>query len=101
MNLREIPFFKNLDESELKRLAEISSLKRYKADEIVFFEGEMSKFLLVLIEGVVRLYKNSSKGKEIVLNTISPISFIAEVANLEQIPYPASCVFSAGGGGRN
>ncbi|MBR2157183.1 MAG: cyclic nucleotide-binding domain-containing protein, partial [Campylobacter sp.] len=61
MNLKEIPFFKNLSEKELKRLKEISFFKSYKKGEILFYEGEESENLLILVQGVVKIYKMSSK----------------------------------------
>ena len=97
MNLKEIPFFKNLSEKELKRLKEISFFKSYKKGEILFYEGEKSENLLILVQGVVKIYKMSSKNKEILLHLIRPISIVAELVNFDEIPYPASCEFITDG----
>ncbi|MBQ3674046.1 MAG: Crp/Fnr family transcriptional regulator [Campylobacter sp.] len=97
MNLKEIPFFKNLSEKELKRLKEISFFKSYKKGEILFYEGEESENLLILVQGVVKIYKMSSKNKEILLHLIRPISIVAELVNFDEIPYPASCEFITDG----
>lgn len=97
MNLKEIPFFKNLSEKELKRLKEISFFKSYKKGEILFYEGEESENLLILVQGVVKIYKTSSKNKEILLHLIRPISIVAELVNFDEIPYPASCEFITDG----
>ena len=97
MNLKEIPFFKNLSEKELKRLKEISFFKSYKKGEILFYEGEESEYLLILVQGVVKIYKMSSKNKEILLHLIRPISIVAELVNFDEIPYPASCEFITDG----
>ncbi|MBR6952976.1 MAG: Crp/Fnr family transcriptional regulator [Campylobacter sp.] len=97
MILKEIPFFKNLSEKELKRLEEISFFKSYKKGEILFYEGEKSENLLILVQGVVKIYKMSSKNKEILLHLIRPISIVAELVNFDEIPYPASCEFITDG----
>ena len=97
MNLKEISFFKNLSEKELKRLEEISFFKSYKKGEILFYEGEESENLLILVQGVVKIYKMSSKNKEILLHLIRPISIVAELVNFDEIPYPASCEFITDG----
>lgn len=97
MNLKEIPFFKNVSEKELKRLKEISFFKSYKKGEILFYEGEESENLLILVQGVVKIYKMSSKNKEILLHLIRPISIVAELVNFDEIPYPASCEFITDG----
>jgi len=70
MNLKEIPFFENLSDEKLKRLEEISFFKRYKKDDFLFFEGEKSEHLLILTQGMVKIYKTSSKNREILLHTI-------------------------------
>lgn len=97
MNLKEIPFFENLSDEKLKRLEEISFFKSYKKDDFLFFEGEKSEHLLILTQGMVKIYKTSSKNREILLHTIRPISFIAERVNFEEIPYPATCAFVGDG----
>ena len=97
MNLKEIPFFKDLSDEKLKRLEEISFFKRYKKDEILFFEGEKSEHLLILTQGMVKIYKTSSKNREILLHTTKAISFVAELTNFNEIPYPATCSFMVDG----
>ena len=56
--IKEIPFFSHLCEGGLKKLKAISTIKKYNSKEILFFEGEEPKHLHVLLDGVVRLYKN-------------------------------------------
>ncbi|MDA3079754.1 MULTISPECIES: cyclic nucleotide-binding domain-containing protein [unclassified Campylobacter] len=64
MNLKEIPFFENLSDEKLKRLEEISFFKSYKKDDFLFFEGEKSEHLLILTQGMVKIYKTSSKTEK-------------------------------------
>ena len=49
------------------------------------------------MQGVVKIYKMSSKNKEILLHLIRPISIVAELVNFDEIPYPASCEFITDG----
>lgn len=64
-------------------------------DSILFFEGDESKYLYILVSGIIKLYKTSSTNKKIVLKYFHSQELIAEVANFEHIPYPATaCAFT-------
>ncbi|ANE34121.1 putative nitrosative stress-response regulator NssR, Crp/Fnr family [Campylobacter hyointestinalis subsp. lawsonii CCUG 27631] len=91
--IKQIPFFTDLNEEEIKKLENISVLKSYKRDEFLFIEGEEAKWFNVLLKGTIKIYKTTPKGKEIFLHTITPISLVAELVNFENIPYPASGIF--------
>ncbi|PPB52620.1 Crp/Fnr family transcriptional regulator [Campylobacter hyointestinalis subsp. hyointestinalis] len=93
MLIKQIPFFTDLNEEEIKKLENISVLKNYKRDEFLFMEGEEAKWFNVLLKGTIKIYKTTPKGKEIFLHTITPISLVAELVNFENIPYPASGIF--------
>lgn len=92
--LREIPIFKDLSNEELEKIENISIIKHYKKGEIFFLEGEKPLFLSILLDGKLKIYKTSPKGKEIFIHEILPINFVAELANFENITYPASSSFS-------
>jgi len=89
---QDLYIFDNLDENTMLELIKISSKVEYRAKEIVFYEKDKPKFLHILISGVVRIYKTTQKGQEIVLHDIKAPSLIAELANFDNIPFPATCV---------
>jgi len=95
--IKKIPFFSHLCDDEIKKLNEISTIKKYNAKEILFYEGEDPKYLHVLLDGVLKLYKTNYKGTQIFLHQFLPISLVAELANFESIPYPASSEFVTSG----
>ena len=95
--IKEIPFFSHLCDDGLKKLKEISTIKKYNAKEILFYEGEEPKYLHVLLDGVLKLYKTNQKGTQIFLHQFLPISLVAELANFESIAYPASSEFVTNG----
>ena len=95
--LERIPYFKALSAAQIDRLEQISIHKSYKKGEILFFEGERSQYLLVLLKGILKIYKTSAKGREIHMREIRPISLVAEMVNFEETSYPASGVFSTNG----
>lgn len=95
--LKNIPVFKSLNTDELTKLQEISVVKKYKKGEFLFMEGDDTKWLIYLITGSLKLYKTSPKGKEIFLHQLKPMNFVAELANFENIPYPATATFIISG----
>lgn len=51
--LKEVQMFASLDEHELQALAEISHIEKYQKEATLFLKGDISKFLILLIEGIV------------------------------------------------
>jgi len=97
MNLREYFLFKNLDDKDLNEIKKFTIVKKLKKDEIVFYEKEEPSYLHLLIEGSVRVYKVDNKGNELIIHKFKPVSLIAELANFENIPYPANCAMESDG----
>ncbi|AJC84581.1 nitrosative stress-response regulator, Crp/Fnr family [Campylobacter peloridis] len=64
----------------------------FKKGNILFFEGEKASKILILLSGKVRIYKVNTKGFELTLHTLNPISFIAEMPVFERINYPANAI---------
>ncbi len=92
-NLRDFNFFSKFSDKDLELLEKISLQKDYGKDEILFYEGDEPKRLYILLEGSLKLYKTNLKGAEIFLHLILPVNFVAEIANFENIPYPATASF--------
>ena len=56
----------------------------------MFYEGDDSRYLHLLTFGIIKLYKMSSNNKEIILKYFHANELIAEVANFEEIAFPAT-----------
>lgn len=82
--------FKNLDKKTIEKIENFSITQKVSKGNILFYEGEESKYLYLLTKGVIKLYKTSSTHKEIVLKYFHENELIAEVANFEGIEYPAT-----------
>ncbi len=96
-DLKEIYLFAGLGPEHLKRLEEVTTLREYKKGQLLFLEGERSERIHILVEGILKVYKSGAKGNEVVMNHFYPTVLIAELANLEHIPYPASAAFETDG----
>ncbi|MCK4874721.1 MAG: Crp/Fnr family transcriptional regulator [Sulfurimonas sp.] len=88
--LKNTVLFKNVDEETIKKIENFTTEHHVSKDNIVFYEGDEPKYLYILVKGVIKLYKTSSSHKEIVLKYFHDNELIGEVANFEEIPYPAT-----------
>lgn len=89
-HLTNTVLFKNIDEETVKKIENFTSEHKISKDNIVFYEGDEPKYLYLLVKGVIKLYKTSSSHKEIVLKYFHENELIGEVANFEDMPYPAT-----------
>lgn len=96
-NLRTIPMFSKLCDEGIEKLKEISTIRKYNVKEILFYEGEEPLYMHILLSGTLRLYKTNYRGNQIFLHDFKPINLVAELANFENIPYPATAEFSSSG----
>ncbi|WP_286336583.1 Crp/Fnr family transcriptional regulator [Hydrogenimonas cancrithermarum] len=95
--LKKFYLFRHLDDKQFARLEEISNVVEYKKGSIVFFEGDKAKSLIILIDGILQVYKTDQKGNKVILHHFFPIDMIAEIVNLEHMCYPASAEFETDG----
>lgn len=95
--LKEVGMFSSLGEDELKALEDISQIVDYKEGETLFVEGEISDVLMLLIEGVVSVFKHDDKGNEIVISYFKRYELLAEAATLRHTPLPSSSRFETDG----
>ncbi len=97
MNLKNIFLFKNLDDEDIEKIKKFTIIKKLKKNEIVFFEKEEPNYLHLLIKGSARVYKIDNKDNELVIHKFHSVSLVAELANFEKMPYPASCSMDTDG----
>ena len=90
IQLQNIVLFKDVDEETIQNIESFTTIQKISKDNIIFYEGDESKHLYLLVKGVIKLYKTSSSNKEIVLKYFHDNELIGEVANFEDIPYPAT-----------
>jgi CRP-like cAMP-binding protein len=82
--------FKGLDDATLAKLVSISVKNNCRNGEIVFYEKDEPKYMYLLVSGGIRVYKTTPKGQEIVLHDMYAPSLVGEMANFENMPFPAT-----------
>ena len=96
-DIKNVSFFKQLNDDELKQLISISKKRVFSKGEVLFYEKDVPKNLIIILDGLVKVYKIDPKNNEIVLHRFNGINFIAEMATFESVPYPASAAFETDG----
>jgi len=91
--LKDIPLFSGLSDAHLQELQHDIQVRHYTKDSIVFYEGDESDYLHILVDGTVRLYKTTPKGTQIHMHNFDAPEIIALFAAFESIPFPATCEF--------
>jgi CRP-like cAMP-binding protein len=88
--LKKIILFKDLDDKILEEILEFTVVSKRLKGNIIFYEGDEADRLYILVSGVIKLYKTTSNDKSIVLKYFQANELIGELANFENIPYPAT-----------
>ncbi|MGC8594313.1 MAG: Crp/Fnr family transcriptional regulator [Candidatus Kryptoniota bacterium] len=76
--LNNVPLFEKLNKNELKMVANISNMRRFRKGQIIFLEGETYGGLFILLKGTVKVYKLASDGSELTLHLLTPYRSFAE-----------------------
>jgi CRP/FNR family transcriptional regulator len=95
--LKEVKMFSSLDEEDITTLEKISNIYKYDEGSTLFLEGDVSDSLMILVEGVVSIFKHDSKGNEIVIGYFKRYALLAEPATLRHTPLPSSATFKTDG----
>jgi CRP-like cAMP-binding protein len=87
--IQSIEIFSHLSPAQLKKLENISIIRHYESNEIIFYQGDASEYFHFLLQGDVSVYK-SNATETLEVHRFRAPSMIAEVATLKSLPFPAS-----------
>ena len=88
------PLFRNLDLEERARILTIGEPRSYRAEQVIFHEGEPGDGLFILVSGSVRISKRSATGEE-ALAILEPNAFFGEMALIDYLPRAADAIANA------
>lgn len=80
--IRKISFFNTLNDEQIELIASISNVSKYSSNSILYYESEVSKNLLFLVEGLIKVYKVDKFDNEIFLYHIYKNSMISELTSM-------------------
>lgn len=90
MQLIDCFLFKGLSDDGLTAVCQSSKIRKVKAGEFFFHEGEPAESFFVLLSGLARLLQTTSDGKQVIVHLCTPSHGMAIVAALGSVNNPAS-----------
>jgi CRP/FNR family transcriptional regulator, cyclic AMP receptor protein len=90
--LRQVPLFAELAVSELEMIAAASRRKQYPKRSIVFYEGDRGEYLLVVLDGRVKVSLLGRGGEELLIRTLKRHDFLGEIALFDDAPRSATVI---------
>ncbi len=70
--LKQVDLFKGLKDSELEDIAKYFYEEEYKKGDYIFFEGDDNPGIYIVVDGIVKLTKETSDGKTVILRLATP-----------------------------
>jgi CRP/FNR family transcriptional regulator len=95
--MKSAPMFSAVQEAAVRRLILRCGLRRYASGEAVFETGRKADRFFVVLSGLVKVYKLSSRGGEQILHLYGPGKTFGEAAMWTGLPYPAFASVIRGG----
>lgn len=90
-DLKSIPLFQGVQESDLRALAERTLSRSYPRQAIIVNEGDQSDSLYLILAGRVKIYLSDDSGKELILAVKGPGQYFGEMV-LDEQPRSASVI---------
>jgi CRP/FNR family cyclic AMP-dependent transcriptional regulator len=88
-DLKNIPLFQGVQESDLRALAERAVTRSYPKQAIIVSEGDDSDSLYMILSGRVKIYLSDESGKELILAIKGAGQYFGEMV-LDEQPRSAS-----------
>jgi CRP/FNR family transcriptional regulator, cyclic AMP receptor protein len=88
--IARVSVFSRLSQIDIEELRKIVTAKKYAPDQAVFFQGDPSDSLYILVKGSVKVAKASEDGHEKILDILGPGEIFGEFAMLDGQPRSAT-----------
>ncbi len=89
IELREVPLFSEMDESEVAGIRDIMEVMKFKEGQVIIREGETGDLFYVITEGHVQVIIRDADGSDVVLHEAGPGDFFGELSMLTNEPRSA------------
>ncbi|NQV47331.1 MAG: cyclic nucleotide-binding domain-containing protein [Rhodospirillaceae bacterium] len=88
--IQRAPLLMDLPEKELGKLLDDSHVVKHPRGKLLFLRGEPSDHIYLLLEGWVKVFRDTHDGEQTVIGILKPGETIAEAAIFLGRDYPAS-----------
>ena len=87
--IADFPIFSGLSDSQLRAVRNIAVKKKFAKGEIIFSEGDEGNGFYIIADGMVKIFKVSSEGKEHILHIYDAGKSFGEVPVFTGKHFPA------------
>ena len=88
--LRNVYFFKNLNDEEIKKILGVCHEQKFKPQEIIFEEGSTATKFYIILEGEVEVWKDFRKSEKDLLAVHGEGHLFGEMALVDELPRSAT-----------
>jgi len=79
----KVPIFSGLDETQVSFILSKMNKKEYLKGDIILMEDEVGDTFFIIMEGSVKVTKDSEDGREVILAVLSNGNFFGEISLLD------------------
>lgn len=94
--LRQVAIFKDLDDGDLARVAEVCRIQEFVSGEHIFKEGEAGNRLYLIVEGDVRISREVPGSGEEALAVLKPGALFGEMSVFDRSERSTDAISNGG-----
>ena len=88
--LRRVPLFSLLTVTQAEVISGAVVKRRFKRGEVLVEQGQKSDALFILLTGRARVMSSDSRGREVILATLSQGDYLGELSIIDNEPHSAT-----------
>jgi CRP/FNR family cyclic AMP-dependent transcriptional regulator len=88
--IRRVPLFSTLTQAQAESVADAVVKRRYRRGECIVEQGKKSNCLAIVLTGRARVVTTDTRGREVILATLSPGDYIGEMSLIDNQPHSAT-----------
>ncbi len=78
--LRNVPLFRDFEQSELSEVAQLVTTRRYPKHQTIFREGDPGQTFYLILSGSVAIVRVAADGRETILSILKECDFFGEMS---------------------
>lgn len=88
--LKSVLLFEDIEDSDLVRVSERLSLKKYRKNNLIIFEEDEGQVLYIIRSGRVKISRINFSGEEVILAILGATDFFGELSIIDEGPRSAT-----------
>ncbi len=88
--LKTVPLFSGLQDRDLSRIADLMVTKKYRKNNLIFFEDDLGQNLFIIKYGRVKISRIDEKGDEVIFAILGEGEFFGELSIIDGLTRSAT-----------